>query len=168
MHWRFGKRLVPIFLAVSIASCNHQSPSDDNASTNDEVVTTVSTSGRIIQEVKKGLGIACRVGPETGSFSYLVSDIGHPGAPQPNNIEMQKIDGIRKYVHSKDLRFQYLGGHFIVYDATLGPCETAAPGYKVLTAPGCLYYSPTDDFDAPRSTPDCTDTPAPWIHNKAG
>jgi hypothetical protein len=167
MRWRLDKKFIPICLVVALASCSSTPASDAGASASGETVTTVSSAGRLVQEVAKGLGIACRVGPETGSLSYLASDIGRPGVPRLSNAEMRMIDGIRKVVHSKDLRFQHLGDDFIVYDAKAGPCETAAPGYKVLTAPGCLYYSPTDDFDHPRATPDCTDTPAPWLRNKA-
>ncbi len=65
-----------------------------------ETVTTVSTGGnRVIQEVKKGLGIACRVyGPPstTGDFSYLVSDIGREGVPRPSTSEMLIINRIKK------------------------------------------------------------------------
>ncbi len=174
MRWDVGRMTVAVCAAVAVMSCNSPSSSDNSASAGGETVTTVSTGGnRIIQEVKKGLGIACRVyGPPstTGDFSYLISDIGREGVPRPSTSEMRMINRIKKYVRSKSLRFEYVAGReFIVYDAALGPCETAAPGYRVLNSESCnLYYSPTDDFDGAKAVPDCYGTPEPWIVNKTG
>jgi hypothetical protein len=117
------------------------------------------------------LGVACRDYAQsaslTGDYSYLVSEIGRPGVPRPSRSEIETVNRIKKYVHSKHLRFEYLGRQFIVYDATHGPCDTGAPAYLVLNAPGCnLYYSPTDDFDSPKAIPDPNCTPEPWNRKK--
>lgn len=118
---------------------------------------------RRIVEIHRGFGTACQVDSRTGPFSYLTDDSGKKGVPRITSADRALIRRIEQFLHSRTLRFTYLGTSLLVFNATSGPCEPDAPGYPVLNSASCnLFYSPTDDFDGPRAFTRC-DTSRPWF-----
>lgn len=82
--------------------------------------------------------------PKPPPMSYFVSDIGKRGVPPLNARERAMIERIRRYVHSKTLRFAWVEysttmGEPIVFDAYDGPCEVWAARYAVLNG-SCNEY----------------------------
>jgi hypothetical protein len=133
-------------------------------------ITLIATAGpRTIQQEVVGRATRCIVDGEAGPPSYLVRDIGKVGVPALRHSEAAMARSIAHYVKSRTLRFLiFPSGEFIVFDASDGPCETAAPGYDVLNE-GCnAAYSPTDDFKSSGAFPDCNAPPRPWLKAKYG
>lgn len=95
--------------------------------------------------------------------SYLVRDLGKPGVPGVNVKDIRMLRAIRKYIHASTLRFAYVGGEFIVFDAAQGPCAPFAPGYTVLNGAYNEMYSPTDDFKSTTAVPGYGIPPRPWM-----
>lgn len=133
-------------------------------------VRDVSEGGaRRIEEVRIGYKTICRVDGRDFPPSYLVSDLGKPGVPKLEPAFLRQVRDISRYVHSKTLRFQEVEAQFLVYDASLGPCLLAAPGYWVLNAPGCnLYFMPADEWNGPSAVPGCYTPRRPWIAHDGG
>jgi hypothetical protein len=73
-----------------------------------------------------------------------------------------------RYVHPSTLRFAFIGGEFIVFDAAQGPCAPYAPGYSVLNGACNEMYSPTDNFKSTAGVPGCAMAPRPWIAHDGG
>ena len=121
--------------------------------------------GRVIREVAVGPGTACYVDGVTGPPSFLVRDLGKRGVPQVTTDALRMARKIAMYVRAKKtLRFAYVGGEFIVFNAVDGACEPNAPGYSVLNGKCNEMYSPTDNFDHTRAVPDCNgNLPRPWM-----
>ena len=119
-------------------------------------------------ERRAGLGTVCVVDSLAGPPSYLVRDIGKPGVPELTNEQLVMIRKIRVYVHPSTLRFATVGGTFIVFDASLGPCEPGAPGYSVLNGSCNEMYSPTDNFAGTGAVPGCWNAPRPWMPHDQG
>ncbi|HLI95177.1 MAG TPA: hypothetical protein VKT72_03700 [Candidatus Baltobacteraceae bacterium] len=53
-------------------------------------------------------------------------DIGKTGVPALTDEERSVVRSIEHYVHSPTLRFALIYPHFMVFDATEGPCSEAA------------------------------------------
>ncbi|HTJ25349.1 MAG TPA: hypothetical protein VMA36_04200 [Candidatus Limnocylindria bacterium] len=118
-----------------------------------------------------GLGTKCLVRGLDERFtppSYLVRDIGKRSVPKLAQPDLKMVQQIGKYVRSKTLRFVFLNGRVLVFDAVAGPCTAGAPGYFVLNGACNEYYLPTDDFDAPHAMPGCFFPPRPWIPGDRG
>ena len=127
-----------------------------------------ASSASPIQEVREGYGVACDIVGVNGPTSYPVSVLGKPGVPDigPQNTAM--LRRIMRYVHPKTLRFAFVSGEFIVYDATDGPCSRSTP-YYVLNAKSCNEgYAPIDRPDHTFGLGDCLNPPRPWIPNDRG
>jgi hypothetical protein len=106
--------------------------------------------------------------PEAPPQSYAVADIGKPGFPALSADEGATVKRIQRYVHSKVLRIAWVAGYrreFIVFNATDGPCEVWAVGYKVLNG-GCNeYYQPGENPYDTHAAPDCLpqELHRPWM-----
>lgn len=166
------RRALALIIACMLAAC-HATRADSAANplpTPTESVRDVSEGGaRRVDEVHIGYEAICRVDGRDFPPSYLVSDLGKPGAPKLEPGLLQQVHDISKYVHSRTLRFQQIAGQFLVYDASLGPCLLAAPGYWVLNARSCnLYFMPADGWDGPSAVPGCSTPPRPWISHDGG
>ena len=123
---------------------------------------------RISNELPRGKAIFRNRDYDVGPATYLVREIGAAGVPRPSRRELRTIAAIRGYVKSPVLRFAYIGGRFIVYDAVAGPCVASAPGYWVLNG-GCNeFYSPTDNFKSTHGVDECWGPPRPWIAHDRG
>lgn len=101
--------------------------------------------------------------------SYSVGDIGKPGFPRLASDEFAMVRRIEHYVHSRTLRVAWVGSTttngLIVFDATDGPCEVWAGGYKVLNG-GCNeFYEPGENPYFTHTVPECysRDAHPPWI-----
>jgi hypothetical protein len=130
---------------------------------------------RVIRVASVGRGQACQVNGITGPPSYLANNIGH--VAMRNATDRRTLDKIQRFVHPTTLRFAYVGGEFIVFDAVAGPCEGGAPGYPLLNQ-GCSdYYAPTD-FESPDAEGakagitgapgGCRLAPRPWMPGDGG
>lgn len=143
-------------LLLTCASCASTANRKAALGTPAPLVKTVSTAGyRTVQEIVQGYAVACRADGITGPFSYLARDLGKTGVPRPKNSDLQDLRRIKRRFPSATLRFAYIHGKFIVYNASFGPCETAAPGYRVLNGGSLdnLYYSPTETWDGLEAVP---------------
>ena len=161
------KRTTYVLATVTVALsavCCARPPTPQ--SVNDAATSAANSGQRIIIEIAAGAGIACSVDGDVGPPSYLVRDLGKPGVPRIPAHDVAIVRRIAKYLDSKDLRFAYPGGQFIVYNAINGPCEPHAPGYPVLNLQCNMMYSPTDNFDGPRAVPQCSPTmKRPWMRS---
>jgi hypothetical protein len=91
------------------------------------------------------------------------TDLGRPQVPHLNADERGTIALIRRYVHSKTLRFAFVGGSMIVFDARFGPCWGVAPGYFVLNGFCNEYYEPGEKPTSTHGIPGpCTGPRRPW------
>ncbi len=109
--------------------------------------------------------------PEPPPQSFATSDIGRPGFPRLRASERGMIRRIQQSVRSKTLRIAWLDGattpnHFIVFDATDGPCEVWAGGYAVLNGACNEYYQPGENPYRTHPAPDCFATNRPWMRGK--
>jgi hypothetical protein len=115
---------------------------------------------------KAGPGVQCTpYGEERprGPRSYRVEDLGRPGVPHLNADERGTITLIRRYVHRKTLRFAFVGGSMIVFDARFGPCWGVAPGYFVLNGFCNEYYEPGENPASTHGIPGpCSGPRRPW------
>lgn len=167
------KASVLVVLAAVLTSCQlHRGASagPNLAAAAPERVIDVSNGGsRKVEEVHRGFETLCRVNGKNFPPSYLVSDLGKSKVPALSVADLRQVRAISRYVHSPSLRFQTVDGQFLVYDASLGPCMLAAPGYWILNAPACnLYFMPADEWDGPSAVPGCYTPPRPWIPGDAG
>lgn len=119
-------------------------------------------------ERRDGLATICVVDGTSGPPSYGVRDIGKARVPKLTPEQLAMVRKIQVYVHPSTLRFANVGGEFIVFDASRGPCEPDAPGYSVLNGACNEMYSPTDNFDHTRAVPGCWNAPRPWIPHDQG
>jgi hypothetical protein len=117
-------------------------------------------------------GIQCRPYGENspqGPRNYSVAEIGRRGVPMLTSSQLKMLSSIRKFVKSTTLRFSFISGDFIVFDAIDGACfDGGAPGYPVLNGACNEYYQPGED---PRKTvpaPGCIGPPRPWISSDKG
>lgn len=152
--------LIVLLAGASLAACAG-AKSDSSAQS--------GTSGeRTVVTRHDGPGTSCVVDGASGPPSYLVRDIGKANVPKLTTAQLDMLRRIRVYVHPSTLRFAFVGGEFIVFDASQGPCKPNAPGYSVLNG-GCNeMYSPTDNFDSTRAVPGCWNAPRPWIPHDQG
>jgi hypothetical protein len=158
------QRIALLFFILTYTSC--VSACDSSARDGSDRVRVIYQGMRTVLEVTDGLSVACEVNGAFGPRSYLIADIGRPGVPRLTTEQRALAKRIRRYVHSRSLRFTFFGEYFAVFDAVQGPCYTQAPGYQVLNAPRCnSYYSPTDNFDGPRATTGCPNSPRPWMNS---
>lgn len=104
--------------------------------------TEVNNSAAV-RAVHVGGGIACARISGMGTVSYASGDLGKPGVPRLSAAQERVLRSLIRAVHSPFLRFAFVGGQFIVFDATDGACSGGA--YAVLNAP-CQVYSPTDNL----------------------
>jgi hypothetical protein len=105
--------------------------------------------------------------PKPPPQSYSAADIGKRGFPMLTEDEAATVKRIERYIHSKTLRIAWVSGgsEFIVFDATDGPCEVWALGYKVLNG-GCNeFYQPGENPYDTHPAPDCfpRDMHRPWM-----
>jgi hypothetical protein len=109
--------------------------------------------------------------PQLPPQSYSVEDIGKTGFPALTHDERATVQRIKRYIHSKKLRIAWVGPdsvhatEFIVFDATDGPCEVWALGYKVLNGACNEYYEPGENPYGTHPAPDCfrEDLHRPWM-----
>jgi hypothetical protein len=140
-----------------------------NAAATEQVINVSSGGQRRVEEIHRGYETVCRVDGRDFPPSYRVSDMGKPGVPLLRGDELHQVRMISRYVHSPNLRFQEVAGQFLVYDASLGPCLLAAPGYWVLNAHACnLYFMPADEWDGPSAVPGCYSPQRPWMPRDGG
>lgn len=122
-------------------------------------------------EVRVGeYGIACltvRQRTVPGETSYNVEDVGKRGVPALTWEQISTVRRIQRYVHSRTLRFTFVRvpPHFIVFDATDGPCADVAPGYWVLNDPEPdSFYEPGESPGFVHLIPgEIAPTPGPWM-----
>ena len=101
--------------------------------------------------------------------SYSVADIGKAGFPKLAPDELAMVRRVERYVHSRTLRVAWVGSTtkngFIVFDATDGPCEVWAAGYKVLNGVCNEFYQPGENPYHTHAVPDCypRDVHPPWM-----
>lgn len=156
---RFAALLFALPLVVGACGAAH-----------DESAQSVPTPG--IVKVSK-YAVACRgfedpakIGPPI----YAVSDMGKPGVPKLTTDQLALIKRIQRYVHSSTLSFafvptrpQWLGGPFIVFDATQGPCIDVAGAYPVLNGVHEFYEDGDNPFVTKTGPPEVEGTRAPWM-----
>ncbi len=169
-HVSRGPRSISRLLttAVRISSLALISCNGCNAATRHvQFISKPSLQGnRYIGEVRVGSGTACYVNGSIGPPSYAARGISSPGAPKLMPSELAMLHKILKFVHPNTLRYAFVGGEFIVYDARGGPC--ASENYFVLNGDCNEFYSPTDDFSGTRAGTGCWNPPRPWIPNDRG
>lgn len=108
--------------------------------------------------------------PSPPPQSYRIADIGKPGFPKLAPDELAMVRRIQRYIHSSTLRIAWVvqsttPNGFIVFNATDGPCEVWAAGYKVLNG-GCNeFYQPGENPYNTHPVPDCyrADERPPWM-----
>jgi hypothetical protein len=121
-----------------------------------------------------GAGIRCQPdynyvrGLRAPPITYSAVTVGKPGVPRLTPQELATLHRIEHFVKSPTLRFAWLDyastpRHFVIYDASAGPCYAQTHAYSVLNG-GCNEdYGPTDDPYETRPAPDCLrQTPYPW------
>lgn len=109
-------------------------------------------------------GEACRR-DRLGPVSYLASDIGKPGVPYPNFVQLALVHQIVRYTHSRTLRFAFIPNDgsvllpFIIFDNS---GADACTGADILNGPKGLTYEP---WETPYEvfTPGGGRTPYPWM-----
>jgi hypothetical protein len=137
-------------IAAMLAACHATSHATSEAVT---IVPSGNHSG--VYEVRRGVASVCNVYGTLGPPSYLVSDMGKPGAPVPDSSDVTTLHKMLRYVHSATLRYAFLGNEFIVYDAVNGPYSMEVP-YAVLNERSCnAMYAPVDRPDALSASTGC-------------
>ena len=127
---------VVLALYSLLAACARTSPNAFNSST----VTATQTS----HEVMVGSGIACRLSSSAvGPTSYAAQDVGKPGLPKVSPKDLATLKRIIRTAGDPTLRFAYVMGEFIVYDAFNGPCAGMVR-YRVINGACNEFYEPYD------------------------
>ena len=106
--------------------------------------------------------------PDLPPQSYRIEDIGKASVPQLTPDELHTVAAIARYTRDRHLRFAWLEyattpRHFIVFDATDGPCEVWAGGYQVLNGACNEFYQPGENPYGTHAVPDCWGPPRPWM-----
>lgn len=102
-------------------------------------------------------------------ITYAAADVGKPGVPILTASERAVLRRIEHYVKSDTLRIGWIDyattpRHFIVFDASDGPCDIGTHAYKVLNGTCNEDYGPADNPYATEPAPDCYGvTPYPWM-----
>ncbi len=115
-----------------------------------------------ISEIKDNRSVVCDVNGEKGPPSFRVSDIGGNGVPKLLPKEVNIARHIEHYLKSPTLRFSHVGGEFVVFDATDGPCYGGIPGYAVLNGSCNEIYEVVAKFSSTGAFIGCYGTPYPW------
>lgn len=153
-------------LAAICAACTATSRTTGATDATRFLVKPTLRGNRRIGEVRVGRGIACWVDGTIGTASYAAGDSGSSGTPKLDRSDAGMLRKITRYVRSRFLRFAYVGGEFVVFDATDGPCSGGE--YYVLNAWG-ENYSPTDNlgYTTPIGLSEGTfkSSPRPWMTN---
>lgn len=150
---------ISLIAALALASCHPRRT--------EHVVVVSSDASRLVQAQDVGTGVRCLVDGHPGPISYPAAAAGKAGVPNLTRQQDAMLHKIVKHLRSSTVRFSWVGGEFIIFDASDGPCEPYAPGYPVLNMGCAARYSPTDDFDRLSAVDSCFGTPYPWAGNAA-
>lgn len=158
-----------VVLAVTVVACH------TGASTHSDSLSRLNDSsnrgGAILlvpSTTHRGFADVCTMNGRTSAESYSIADVGKPGVPKLSRSDSNVLHGIEEYIHSATMRFAFVGGRFIVYDAITGVCSPQAPGYFNLAGACNEYYTPPLDITATHAEPDCLFPPRPWIAHDQG
>lgn len=111
-----------------------------------------------------GAGVSCRDGT-LGPPSYRASDLGKPGVPKVTGKNLVTLEKLERTASSPTLRFAYVDGEFIIYDAFNGPCSRIVP-YSVMNGACSEEYAPVDRPNHTFSAGECFEKhPRPWSHS---
>ena len=169
------------FATATIVGCGQSQrtvkgvPLAPNIRCADPGCTTYNVSPYVRTRSRYGIGCLGDVSPGSTPNpspppqSYSVGDIGKPGFPRLAPDELAMVRRIQHYVHSRTLRVAWVRSTtkngFIVFDATDGPCEVWAAGYKVLNGRCNEFYQPGESPYNTNAVPDCfpRDAHSPWM-----
>jgi hypothetical protein len=153
----------PFLLAACRGGSSHVHGSGTAAT-----IGSVGSGYRSIKERSVGSARSCVVNGEVGPPSYSVYDIGKPGVPRPKTNDLHDLHEILKYVHPTTLRFAYLSGEFVVFDAYPdGLCSGGVP-FDVLNGACSDVYAITDRPFSTVSAGECFSAPRPWVPHDRG
>ena len=142
------------------------------ASQSGRAVATATPRATTAQASGRRVGVQCTPylsDKPSGPISYTAARVGTKGVPPVGGPDRQTLALIRRFVHSRTLRFVYLRDRgFIVFDARYGPCNGAAPGYPVLNGACNEYYEPGEDPTKTHPMSGCVGPPRPWVPSDAG
>jgi hypothetical protein len=102
------------------------------------------------QEIRIGSAIECRTNDESIGPPSYAAGVGTAieGPVLRNKADLASLRQIRRTLNSPTLRYAYVSGEFIVYNAKDGPCGAGAP-YDVINGRCSEGYAP---LDRPNST----------------
>jgi hypothetical protein len=161
MH-RCASGLLAALLYISILGCSSKAAEHADSGPSRGAELLVPTV------LKVGLGTECELDGKISPASYNVQDLGASGVPAVSSKDRNMLAKIMKFVRTPTLRFTYLRGEFLVFDAVAGPCAAGAPGYFVLNGACNEYYTPPLDINSTHSSSDCFNPPRPWIEHDPG
>jgi hypothetical protein len=92
--------------------------------------------------------------------SYPATKAGSRGVPPLDSSQTALLRRIVRARASPTLRFSFVAGRFIIYDADHGPCTGAAPGYAILNGDCNEYYMPSSKVSI-IAIPGCVEPPRP-------
>lgn len=153
---------------ATISACASRSshPAETDVSPGLLPTDAVRKTGPDTAEIVRGNSVLCQRDSDIGPPSYRVADLGKPGVPIPPKPDRTTIQAIRVYVKAATLRFSYVGGKLVVFDADRGPCES--PPYWVLNGDCNEFYSTSDAFNHTHAADGCYGPPRPWIRHDGG
>jgi hypothetical protein len=161
------RAVIPALITAVLMLCGCRTTSDhvqtgDNIPKGSRILRYEYAGGRNVRTLAFGGGVACQADGVLGPLTFSAAYAGKPGIRRLTTSEAGVLARIRRYVASSTLRFTWVGGEFIVYDAIYGVCNGGL--YWVMNG-GCNeFYSATDtsmESTVPGS-PGWRCTPPPW------
>lgn len=152
------------FMALTVSACTtHRDTRSQTAAASED-----SSHPLTHPEVQIGqYGTACltfRDRDHPSNLSYRVDDLGKMGVLSLTDTQAKLVKRIQNFVHRETLRFTFVRGRILVFDATDGPCADFAPGYWIMNETD-TYFEPGEapGFLGPGPT-EVGHTPGPWMH----
>ena len=157
---------IGLLLAAALIACSHP-----QAKAPAQIATASAIPGT---EIDVGYGIRCVANFDTSHMlhaapiTYAAADAGKPGVQKLTRSERTILRRIQHYVKSDTLRIGWVDEastprHFIVFDASGGPCVIGTHAYHVLNGTCNEFYGPADNPYGTEPAPDCFNTTPPWM-----
>lgn len=116
-----------------------------------------------------GMGFSCVTDGTVAPAIYLAEDVGHRGMPRLRRADIKTLRDILNFARPARLRFTFVGGRFIVFNAPGKPSSICNPD----TPPFAIWNGACNDYynaflGTIESVMDCDHPPRPWVKHDNG
>jgi len=132
---------IELTIVFALASCSAHA-TGMTASSSSAAIACPTATCPVLSEVPVEGGVACSVNGVVGAMQWAAGIAEVVKAHQPEPADLALLNKIKRFVHSKNLRYGYVGNQFMVFDADKGACGNAY--YNLLNVP-CNAYQPEEN-----------------------